>query len=117
MKRNSLIVMVAVLCLVFVAVVPAMAQTPAPTSTPAPLTASTSLFATANFLANVRSGPGTEYTILGKARKGDAFDISGKVSDGAWWRINFNGQEGWVLASAVYGRVSAGHVAGSCSHL
>ena len=82
MKRKTLIIMAAVLSLVFMAVVPAMAQTPAPTSTPqpqptaAPLTASTSLFATSNFLVNVRSGPGTQYTSLGKARHGDALDIT-----------------------------------------
>jgi len=105
MKSKTLIVMAAVLSLVFAAVMPAMAQTPAPTTTPAPtptpppLTASTSLFATANFLSNVRSGPGTAYTILGKARKGDALDITGMLADGSWWRVNFNGQEGWVLAS------------------
>lgn len=97
MKSNSLIVMVAVLCLAFVAVVPAMAQTPVPTQPP--LTASTSLFATSNYLVNVRSGPGTQYTTLGKARQGDALDITGKLADGTWLRVNFTGQEAWVLAS------------------
>jgi N-acetylmuramoyl-L-alanine amidase len=105
MKRKTLIAMVAVFSLVIATVLPAMAQTPAPTSTPqpqptpVPLTATTSLFATANFLVNVRSGPGTQYTVLGKARSGDALDITGKLADGSWWRVNFNGQEGWVLAS------------------
>jgi uncharacterized protein YraI len=105
MNRKTLMIMAAVFSLAFAAVVPAMAQTPAPTSTPqpqptpAPLTASTSLFATSNFLANVRSGPGTQYTILGKAHEGDALDITGKLADGSWLRVNFNGQEGWVLAS------------------
>jgi uncharacterized protein YgiM (DUF1202 family) len=102
MKRKTLIAMVAVFSLVFAAVMPAMAQTPAPTSTPqpqptpVPLTASTSLFATANFLVNVRSGPGTQYTVLGKARSGDALDITGKVADGSWWRVNFYGRMKWV---------------------
>ncbi len=103
MKRKTLIVMAAVLSLVFAAFAPAMAQTPQPSTpepTPAPLTASTSLFATSmNFLVNVRSGPGTEYTILGKVRQGDALDVTGRLADGSWLRVNFNGQEGWVLAS------------------
>ena len=105
MKRKTLMIMATVLSLAFAAVVPAMAQTPVPTTTPepqptlAPLTASTSLFATANFRVNVRSGPGTQYTVLGKARQGDALDITGKLADGTWLRVNFNGQEGWVLAS------------------
>ena len=105
MKRKTLMIMATVLSLAFAAVVPAMAQTPVPTTTPepqptpAPLTASTSLFATSNFTVNVRSGPGIQYTILGKARQGDAVDITGKLADGTWLRLNFNGQEGWVLAS------------------
>jgi len=107
MKRNSLIAVGVALSLAFAATVPAMAQTPAPSSTPVPaptqppMTASTSLFVTSNFLVNVRSGPGTEYTILGKARANDAFDVTGRLADGSWLRINFNGQEGWVLASLL----------------
>ncbi len=108
MKRKTLISMAAAFSLALAAAAPAMAQTPAPSTTPepstvvptaAPLTASTALFATANFTVNVRSGPGTQYTILDKARRGDALDITGKLADGTWLRVNFNGQEGWVLAS------------------
>ncbi len=105
MKRKSLIAIAVGLSLVFTATVPAMAQTPEPSTTPMPtptlppMTASTSLFITSNYLVNVRSGPGTEYTILGKARIGDAFDVTGQLADGSWLRINFSGQEGWVLAS------------------
>ncbi|MEP6984665.1 MAG: SH3 domain-containing protein [Chloroflexota bacterium] len=108
MKRKSLITIAAAFSMALAVAAPTLAQTPAPTSTPipataaptaVPLTATTSLFATANFLVNVRSGPGTEYTVLGKAHKDDALDITGKLADSSWWRVNFNGQEGWVLAS------------------
>jgi len=105
MKRKTVITMAAAFSLALAAAVPAFAQTPEPTTTPAPqptqapLTATTPLFASANFLVNVRSGPGTQYTILGKARSGDALDITGQLADGTWLRVNFNGQEGWVLAS------------------
>lgn len=105
MKRNSLITILVILSLAFAATVPAFAQTPQPSSTPEPtatqpaLTASSSLFITSDFLVNVRSGPGTEYTILGKLRAGDAVDITGKLANSSWLRVNFNGQEGWVLAS------------------
>jgi uncharacterized protein YraI len=68
-------------------------------ATAAPLTASTPLFATANFRVNVRSGPGTQYTILDQIRANDALDITGQLADGTWLRVNFNGQEGWVMAS------------------
>ncbi|MEA5048474.1 MAG: SH3 domain-containing protein [Eubacteriales bacterium] len=51
---------------------------------------------------NVRSGPGMEYTILGKAKKDDVFNIYGVVED--WYRIDFNGTVGYLygdLASEV----------------
>ena len=106
MKRKTLISLAAAFSLALAAVAPTMAQTPAPTTTPAPaptavpLTATTPLFVTTvNFLVNVRSGPGTEYTILGKTHQGDALDITGKLAGGSWLRVNFNGQEGWVLHS------------------
>ncbi len=105
MKRNTLTVMAVAISLVFAVTVPAMAQTPEPSATPAPaptqppMTATTPLFVTSNFLVNVRSGPSIQYTVIGKARSGDAFDITGKLADGTWLRVNFNGQEGWVLAS------------------
>ncbi|MEA5047888.1 MAG: SH3 domain-containing protein [Eubacteriales bacterium] len=51
---------------------------------------------------NVRSGPGMEYTILGRAKKGDTFAIYG-VTEG-WYQIDFNGTVGYLygdLASEV----------------
>lgn len=107
MSRKQIVTVGIVLCMAFAMIVPAMAQTatpqpvtPAPTTVP-PMTASTSLFATANFLSNVRSGPGRQYTILGLIRPKDAVDITGQTADGSWLRINFNGQEGWLSATLV----------------
>jgi uncharacterized protein YraI len=105
MSRKQIGIIGLVLCMAFAMIIPAAAQstsTPQPTATttPAPLmTASTSLFATSNFLVNVRSGPGRQYTVLGLVRPADALDITGKLADGTWLRVNFNGQEGWVLAN------------------
>jgi uncharacterized protein YraI len=105
MSRKQVFILGLTLSLVFVAIVPAMAQNatpeaPAPvaqpTATAAPLTASTGLFATANLRVNVRSGPGTKYTVLGQVRAGDALDITGQLANNSWLRVNFNGQEGWV---------------------
>ena len=51
---------------------------------------------------NVRSGPGMEYTILGRAKKGDVFAVFG-VEEG-WYQIDFNGAVGYLygdLASEV----------------
>ncbi|MEZ4667939.1 MAG: SH3 domain-containing protein [Anaerolineae bacterium] len=100
MSRKNMTVVGMLVCLLFAAV-PAMAQSSTPE--PAPevplLTASTELFAEANFLVNVRSGPSTKYTVLGKVHIGDALDISGRLANNTWLRVNFNGHEGWVSAN------------------
>lgn len=104
-RKQWLIPSIVILSLLFAVVAPTMAQTstPAPTSPPQPtnppMTASTGFFATANFRVNVRSGPGTQYTVLGQARLGDALDITGRSANNQWLRVNFNGQEGWISAA------------------
>ncbi len=50
-----------------------------------------------NGLINVRSGPGTDYEIIGGATPGLFFAVSGKNSDEEWWQIDFNGENGWVF--------------------
>jgi uncharacterized protein YraI len=91
-------------------VAPALAQdaTPAPTeevspqpTVQAPLVAATDLFVTSQFRVNVRSGPGTDYTILGRMTPADGLDITGQNAGADWLRVNFNGQEGWVFMDVV----------------
>ena len=53
---------------------------------------------------NVRSGPGTEYTILGKALTGDSLTLVGRNSDGSWLAVEYpagSGEQGWVTATYV----------------
>jgi uncharacterized protein YraI len=102
MSRKHLIVFSFVVSLLLGMMVPAMAQTPTPTppTTPA-LTASTAFYATANFRANVRSGPGVKYTVIGQLKPADAVDITGRLKSNSWVRVNFNGQEGWVSFGLV----------------
>jgi len=50
---------------------------------------------------NVRGGPGTDYDRLGGATEGEVFEVSGKSPDGEWWRIDFDGQPGWIYAPYV----------------
>jgi len=50
---------------------------------------------------NVRSGPGTGYDVVGNATAGEEFPITGKNSEGDWWRIDFQGQPGWIHAPFV----------------
>lgn len=102
-RKQLIIASIVVLSLLLTVIAPAMAQdstaTPQPTAVPPPLTASTGFFVTADFRVNVRSGPGTQYTVLGQVRPGDALDITGRTADNRWLRVNFNGQEGWVSAA------------------
>lgn len=50
-------------------------------------------------LVNVRSGPGTNNSVIGTARKGETFDF-GLVTDN-WYQIDFKGAIGWVSAKYV----------------
>lgn len=105
MNRKSIVVIGSAVMMALASMAPAMAQTstPSPTQEPqptqAPLTSSTSLYATADFRSNVRSGPGRQYTVLGQVRQNDALDVTGQLADGLWLRVNYNGQEGWILTS------------------
>lgn len=51
---------------------------------------------------NVRSGPGLEYTIIGRTKKNDTYSIYGVVE--GWYQIDYNGSVGFLygdLASEV----------------
>lgn len=50
---------------------------------------------------NVRAGPGTEYGRIGGANAGEQFQITGKDETGEWFRLDFDGQNGWVFALYV----------------
>ncbi|MDE0428466.1 MAG: SH3 domain-containing protein, partial [Caldilineaceae bacterium] len=50
---------------------------------------------------NVRAGPGTEYDRIGGANAGEQFQITGKDETGEWFRLEFDGQNGWVFALFV----------------
>ncbi len=58
---------------------------------------------------NIRSGPGTVYPILGKARLNDTFTVLARNANGDWLQLCcINGKEGW--ASARYLRLEGGSV-------
>jgi len=48
---------------------------------------------------NVRSGPGTNYDVIGKLYNGNNVDIL--EESGGWYKINYNGQEAWVCGKYV----------------
>ena len=62
-------------------------------------TASTST-ATVKQLANIRSGPGTGYGILGQASAGTTLTVLGHT-DSNWYKVSFNGTTGYIAGSLV----------------
>jgi hypothetical protein len=75
---------------------PEVPPTPEPTPTP-----ETARLVIDNPTLNVRSGPGTNYGVIGQARNGERYDVTGKNAAGSWYQINFNGQTGWVAGEYV----------------
>jgi len=53
-------------------------------------------------LVNARSGPGTEFDIVGELERGNEFDIVGVSPDHAWWQICcIDGSQAWVTSEFV----------------
>ena len=50
---------------------------------------------------NIRSGPGTAYSSISRAKTGQTYPITGKSADGKWLVIDLDGKQGWVLAQYV----------------
>lgn len=43
---------------------------------------------------NVRGGPGTNFSAIGRLEPGEKAAVTGKYAD--WWQIDYSGAEGWV---------------------
>jgi anionic cell wall polymer biosynthesis LytR-Cps2A-Psr (LCP) family protein/uncharacterized protein YgiM (DUF1202 family) len=52
-------------------------------------------------VVNVRSGPGTDFGILGRLRSLQTADIVGRNSEGTWWQIRYGNTPAWVNAAVV----------------
>ena len=52
-------------------------------------------------LVNVRSGPGTNYSIIGVVEKGQLITATGRNQDGDWVRFSHQGHIGWVYAPLI----------------
>ena len=51
---------------------------------------------------NVRTGPGTAFSIIGTVEQGDRYDIGGRNVDGDWLEFCcVNGQRGWIYAQLL----------------
>jgi hypothetical protein len=74
--------------------------TPAePTATPTP----DSVMVTVLQNMNVRSGPGTNYPVVGAGKVGDSSKVIGRNDDGTWLKVEFPSADGsgWVFAELV----------------
>jgi WD40-like Beta Propeller Repeat/Bacterial SH3 domain len=61
--------------------------------------------------ANVRSGPGATYPVIGAANKGQQLAVTGKLQDGSWWQVTYLGKPAWIAASVVSASADAATVA------
>ncbi|MBP7961949.1 MAG: DUF5107 domain-containing protein [Caldilineaceae bacterium] len=73
-------------------------NTPTPTVTATP-TAVVIPRLTVKSAANVRSGPGTTYPVVGGATAGQSYDVLAQNSAGTWLKFTFNGQPAWIFAA------------------
>ena len=83
-----------------------IATPPAPQTVTQPPPPAGAPVAVAVEFVNIRTGPGTNYPVLGVAPPGASGEVSGKSSDGAWWQVKIPTQ----YSSTGLGWVSAGYV-------
>lgn len=76
---------------------PAVTQVP-PTLTPVPSPGFTVKEGSA---ANVRSGPGTNYDIIGQLAAGSQHAVTGRTVANDWWQFDYNGKPAWVSDGVV----------------
>lgn len=77
---------------------PKITPTPRAAATATPKAAAASPFANKN--ANLRSGPGTTFGIVGSVKTGQALDLVGRNADSTWYKLKA-GQ--WIAAFLVTG--------------
>lgn len=71
-------------------------------SAPAAPTASTPAVVVRTGSLNIRSGPGTNYAVIGAAQQGDSLLVIGQTGGCAWLKVNRPAGEGWVIGGAEY---------------
>ncbi len=49
---------------------------------------------------DVRRGPGASYNVFGRLEVGAIVLVTGRNGDSSWWRIDYEGDDGWVPATA-----------------
>lgn len=60
---------------------------------------------------NVRQGPGTNYPVIGQARRDETYEITGRNPLGGWWEFKYRDRIGWINAALVQANVAAETIA------
>lgn len=85
--------------------IPALTFTPTPALTPtSSIPTQCSPLVTSTVNANVRSGPGTAYDVIGSLMLGQTATITGRNDANTWWYIAYPGVSGgyaWIAGSVV----------------
>jgi len=86
----------------FTTIAPVFSATPV---TPSPTAAEACKpSVTTSVVANVRSGPGQVYNVIGSIPQGSSANVAGKSYDGTWWYIEFAAGTGgfaWVSSTVT----------------
>ncbi len=82
---------------------PVVGTTPAAQPTPVPSTPPPTggVTATPNSNINFRSGPGTNFSIIGSVPGGAMVTVIARNGDNSWIKVNYNGTIGWLAAWLV----------------
>ena len=72
-----------------------------PTYTATPGSACTPLVLVRARALNVRNGPGTTYSVIGKLEMDQSAEVVGRNDGSTWWQIRFGTGYGWVSGSYV----------------
>ena len=80
---------------------PTDAPTQPPADTPPPAVTQRPKATVKSANLNVRSGPGSNYPVIGSARQGETMTVTGQTGDCAWLAVNTgSGKAGWVSGDA-----------------
>jgi hypothetical protein len=75
-------------------ITPLPTMTPIPTDTPPPTPVPEPVIVAQEGGVNLRSGPGTSFSVVGRLDGGTSAKVTGKYAD--WWQVDYGGTPAWV---------------------
>ncbi len=80
---------------------PEATEEPEETEAPEPTAAPTGPRAVTTSGVNVRSGPSTNYSLIGSLLAGTELDVTGRNADSTWFRVPYYNAEGWIFGGLL----------------